>query len=352
MIVEAVYEPANHLCPVDPLKTEPVFKGSRVSIYDEARYTDFVATKYCDFPVQAGTDAWAIDRTVDYYYDDPTQFCHDFNYHLRYGSRGFVEGSCNVDLTVPRNQECLKLYQSFACTIACPEYGKPARFNRICYEDAKRLWDVCDTPANYGTLYQCLSNIGYFPYDTAPIGDKDCTPLSPSELIPASGQFEHDYCFFGSRDRCDRVQDCEISLVTDWGYLGNHCPICVEYYGWSNDAAALQHIQSGPIPNGGHVCVDYFPGTDQFDSYEIFKIDKLPLNGGRSCTDSVLAYMAFNLGFTYGGNMRCYEDLRLCDIFSLNNRYNTPTDQFPTWCDSSADVDFSKFNDEIFALVQ
>jgi len=339
MFVEAVYEPANHLCPADPIKTEPVFKGSRVTIPAETKHTGFFESKYCEFPEQP----WAIDRTVNYYFDDPTQFCHDFNFHQRYGGRQSVEYNCDIDLDVPRNQECLKLYQSFACTIGCPEYGVPAEFDNICYEDAKRLWDVCDDDSgDYDTFYDCLSDYGYFPYDYADEGEEDCYHLTAQNLIPASSEFAHDYCFFGDPERCNDVRDCQVQLNPVYGYWGDHCDCCVSpgfvIYNpkWPNNTAYLTkiHAENATAPNGGIICL--YPGYFSF-TLAVFTIEALPYNGGHDCIDSVLYYTASNFGIYWIVALECdYDNLR-CKIVSGNSgdyHHGTPM----TACDSPADV--------------
>jgi hypothetical protein len=240
-----------------------------VNIHEQTDFTGFVAPHYCQFP----TDAWPVDRTANYFEDDPTAFCHDWNYHLRLGGRGTVERSCSIDLTVPRNQECLKLYQSFACTIACPEYGKAYRFNKLCYRDIHRLREVCDDSSGfYESFYDCLNALAPIPYEYVDEDEKDCQEISPSNLIHASGQFEHDYCFFGDRARCNIIKDCKLEeLEAPCCHYNNQC--CRTWCGFA----------------GGN---RYYISRVGFK----FAITTLPLNGGKSCEAVIDEFLSLRLG--------------------------------------------------------
>jgi len=230
------------LCPAIPYQ-ERKLRGTQISTEDELRFSPSFDKHYCEFPKQP----WTVDRFSNIFSNnDPARLCNIFNDQLFLGQRNDVEEACGVSLSNIRVQACMEKFQSFQCTTACPEYGQNVRFSRICHEDCDALVQVCNIPSLCGpgaskkrdgsqvpppctsTLDHCLSNLaranGGVAYSCVVTGDlKDCD--SPN-WIPASGQYEHDYCFFGDPKRCNG-NDCQIKVSPSWGtFYANNCPCC------------------------------------------------------------------------------------------------------------------------------
>jgi len=258
-----------------------------------------------------------------------------------------VQYNCDIDLDVPRNQECLKLYQSFACTVGCPEYGVPAEFDNICYEDIKRLWDVCDDDSgNYDTFYDCLSDNGYFPYDYADEGEEDCHHMNAQNLIPASDQFAHDYCFFGDPERCNDIQDCVVKLNPQYGYWGDHCDCCVTFHAltgqqiWPNNTAYLSKVfaENATAPNGGIRCISPSFGGQVFITNAVFTIESFQQNGGLDCEEVMINYAYAHLGALFPFVSWCYYGNQpRCEVATYSVQYLFPGGTAPTWCDGAGD---------------
>jgi len=257
-----------------------------------------------------------------------------------------VELYCSVDLSIPRNQECLKLFQSFACTLGCPEYGVPAQFDNICYEDVQRLWDVCDgRSVYYGSFYNCLEQLGYFPYDYAEAGVEDCYHVNAQNLIPASDKFAHDYCLFGDPARCYSAEDCQLTVNPNYGFLGDHCECCVDpgylfyYPQWQNDTAYLTkvHGENTTAPNGGHICIIPSNGFVPFFTLTTLTIVRPQLSGGFSCEDVAAAKLASTLGLVDQWDVQCDYDNKWCEVVGWSIPYFVPGG-IPDWCNGNEDL--------------
>jgi len=341
LIVEAVYGPGNHLCPADPEhSTEPIFHGSQVNIPEESLHTGFLAPHFCDFP----KDPWAIDRTVNYYGETPVKNCHDFNYHTYLGDRSTVEDTCKVDLDVPRNQECLKLIQSFQCTSACPEYGHPARYNKVCYEDCQRVEDTCNNVAlcsngNPCPFFDCIAENAVLQWECAARDDKDCYHITP-DLIPASSKFESEYCLGGfTHGECNRV-DCKVLARATVGYFGDHCDCC----GRHNDVTyGITWLETQTAP----FCIYGNSGTS--DVGITWDILRKAENNGRQC-EEVIDKILQTKWTVDGYALDCNHEIGQCSAYVYLDFGETGVPS-PTWCDASNEGLLNNVPDQFNCLV-
>jgi len=225
----------NTLCPAPDVAHERMLREPKSDILDELVFSPSFAPHYCGF----SRDSWTVDRFANVVGSrDPETICELFNTKLYLGQRGDIEDNCRVDLSVPKVQACLALFHSFQCSAGCPEYGVPARFNKLCASECRTLRQFCDFEISQGsskrtnlgirTLYDCLveiaSDSGGILYECVDEGDNDCDKLP---RIPASGQFEHDYCFWGDQSRCTHSHDCQLKDKTNnWGVFANNCECC------------------------------------------------------------------------------------------------------------------------------
>jgi len=245
-----------------------------------------------------------------------------------------VESACNVDLSVPRNQECLKLWQSYSCTIGCPQYGEPARFSKICYDDVRRLREACDAPAGEqgSTFFDCLSEISFIPFDWVDENEKDCYSITP-HLIPASGQFEHDYCFFGDKSRCESIQDCVVKERATIGWFGSNSHTCDTHPFTPGDVNV-------PDTSSGRLCIDVDtcgPGVDCNAIVVFLDITNAGNSAGQNCDEA-----AFRLYAPFGALFAitdCNFEVMQCAAMVIN--YAT-VDTLPlqSWCDEEVEGDF------------
>jgi len=305
-----------------------VYKGEQISIPQQSEHSNFYASHYCEFP----SEPWAIDRSVSYSDNDVASWgCHKINLHLGWGNRLDVINECGVDLDIQLNQECLKLFQSFECTVACPKYGHPADFYNICFEDWHRLYQVCSNPVSeYETFYDCLESnslVGFY-YDD--IDEKDCYHITP-DLIPASSKFEHDLCFFGDAERCSS-EDCQVKERTTLGWYADNVAECV-YPSYSDVDVNLQES----APNG--ICIDVSTYTWQGNNYTVdqfaLTLDILSTEkaDGEDCWDASYRYMANKYG-ARDYEVDCNYAVGQCAIFVFADSYYGV---LPTFCDALGD---------------
>ncbi len=83
------------------------------------------------------------------------------------------------------------------CTVNCPAYGVPSDYERFCPSYCERLEATCDSE-----VLQCIKNVGIDLTAIIGCAAKDDDRCFKPELIPASGKFEYDLCFYGNPDRC------------------------------------------------------------------------------------------------------------------------------------------------------
>jgi hypothetical protein len=281
------------------------------------------------------------------------------NYHLDYPNRIDLEDYCGIDLSVKRNQECLKLWQSFSCTTSCPEYGHPARYERICFADWYRLREVCNTPlAFFGqgdkrevsqpqyTLYDCLAEGAGENFDWVDEDDTDCYPITP-DLIPASDRFEHDYCFYGDPDRCN-AQDCLLEERNTVGYFGprENCDCC----GPNGDPYGNVILETAPAP----ICLSSYldPYAGIISYIAIFHDITRPESGeGRECLQ--IAYKSDHLKYgIIDGSAECNYAIGQCAVVAVYVEF-LATVPPPSFCNSptgAQDVNQNGIPSEIYCL--
>jgi len=210
------FVPDHRQCPDDPAK-EPHYHGTfaenNIGAHFARDWSPSFDSEYCDFPEQP----WVVDRTsVAGGWLNPAEGCRRVNNQLAVGQRGKIEeclfgtppsygGLGHKKLTV-RQEECIRLYQSYLCTFSCPHYGDAWNKNFVCKDYCDRLNQVCGSE-----LLSCLRHGQYIPMSC--IEPTPTTPCSRPELVPASGKFEYDLCFYGDPRRC-ADKDCEVTAVT------------------------------------------------------------------------------------------------------------------------------------------
>jgi len=359
--VPVTYEPANHLCPADPIgDTEPIFRGSQVDIKGEQRWTQSFSPQYCALPY----DPYPVDRTVQFV-GDSVRLCEKYNHQL-FSDRNTIEDNCGSDLSMSLNQECLKLYESFACTISCPEYGQPARYDAICLADFSRLAQACQLPAatfsydfngkkrdvNQASLRPGPipddNSIGYHNFHAFSLGDcldyywpipftvadqgEDCYPITP-DLIPASSKYEHDLCFFGDPSRCNSV-DCKVAPLATWGSLA----MCSDYYCYDSCGDYTSYGTSVTGSSPAHTCLWSYDdeGVGYADSFGLafgLNITQVGSPDGRDCETAAVDYVTSQWGYDeYWAT--CDEGLGTCVAIVYVWIPYVPNLVAPTWCNS------------------
>lgn len=83
------------------------------------------------------------------------------------------------------------------CTVNCPAYGVPSDYNRFCPEYCERLEQHCDK-----SVFDCVANVGIDLRAIVNCASKEDAKCFKPDLIPASGKFEYDLCFYGDSSRC------------------------------------------------------------------------------------------------------------------------------------------------------